>query len=378
MPVTSAIGLMSGTSMDGVDVALIETDGEAEIRFGPEGFEPYGDSERALLRAALAEASDLDDRTARPGVLARVEQMVTDRHAEAVEAFLTRHGIARSSIGLVGFHGQTVLHRPKRRLTMQIGDGQALAVRLGLPVVYDFRAADIAAGGEGAPIAPVYHRALVAAVQMTGPVALLNIGGVANVTFITATANDPIACDTGPGNALIDDLMLARTGRPIDRDGAAASAGRCDEAALAVLLDHPYFDLPPPKSLDRNAFSCASVAHLSTADAAATLTAFTAASVARLLPQLPQQPRLLVVCGGGARNPALMGELARRMPCTVTTATDCGWSADAMEAQAFAYLAVRAAAGLPLTFPTTTGVTRALTGGVIARAAAPEAANQAR
>jgi anhydro-N-acetylmuramic acid kinase len=366
LPVTSAIGLMSGTSMDGVDVALIQTDGETEIRFGPEGFEPYGDLDRELLRAALAEASRLGDRAARPGVLAEAEWMVTDRHAAAVEAFLARHGIARDRIGLVGFHGQTVLHRPQRHLTVQIGDGPALAARLGLPVVYDFRAADIAAGGEGAPIAPVYHRALVEMAGMAGPVALLNIGGVANVTFI-AGANDPIACDTGPGNALIDDLMLARTGRPIDRDGAAASAGRCDETALAALLDHPYFDLPPPKSLDRNAFSSASVTHLSTEAAAATLTAFTAASVAGLVPLLPQQPRLLIVCGGGARNPALMGELARRMPCAVTTATACGWSADAMEAQAFAYLAVRASLGLPLTFPTTTGVTRALTGGVIAR-----------
>ena len=368
MPVIRAIGLMSGTSMDGIDVALIETDGKAEIRFGPEGFEAYDDDDRALLRAALSDASNLDDRAARPGVLARAEQMVTERHAAAVEVFLSRHGLARESIGLVGFHGQTVLHRPKRRLTVQIGDGRALARRLGLPVVYDFRAADIAAGGEGAPIAPVYHRALVEVTRMARPVALLNIGGVANVTFIDAGADNPIACDTGPGNALIDDLMLARVGRPIDRDGVAASAGRCDRAALAALLDHPYFDLPPPKSLDRNAFSLANVAHLSTADAAATLTAFTAASVARLMPHLPQPPRLLIVCGGGARNPALMRELARLMPCAVTTATACGWSADAMEAQAFAYLGVRAAAGLPLTFPTTTGVGLALTGGVIVHA----------
>lgn len=366
MPVTKAIGLMSGTSMDGVDVALIETDGIAEIRFGPEGFEPYGDADRALLRAALVEASTLEDRTARPAILASAEQMVTGRHAAAVEAFLARNAIARESIGLVGFHGQTVLHRPKDHLTVQIGDGQALADLLGLTLVYDFRSADVVAGGQGAPIATVYHRALVEAAGMVGPVALLNIGGVANVTFIAAAA-DPIACDTGPGNALLDDLMLSHTGQPIDHDGTAASAGHCDPAALAALLDHPYFDLPPPKSLDRNAFSRTQVEHLATADAAATLTAFTAASVARLLPLLPQTPRLVVVCGGGARNPVLMRELGRRLPCAVTTATACGWSADAMEAQAFAYLAVRSAAGLPLTFPTTTGVAQAISGGVIAR-----------
>jgi anhydro-N-acetylmuramic acid kinase len=357
---------MSGTSMDGVDVALIETDGSTAVRFGPEGFEPYDDRDRALLREALAIARSLDDRSARPAALAAAERMVTDRHAAAVERFLDRHADARARVGLVGFHGQTVLHRPERHLSIQIGDGEALAHRLGLPVVYDFRAADLAAGGEGAPIAPVYHRALVAAAGIAGSVAFLNIGGVANVTFIGETGSDPIACDTGPGNALLDDLMLARTGRPIDRDGVAAAAGRCDPDALDQLLDHPYFELPPPKSLDRNAFSLAPVAHLSTTDAAATLTCFTAASVARLLSQLPAEPRQLIVCGGGARNPTLMAELGRRMPCEVTTATACGWSADAMEAQAFAYLAVRSAAGLPLTFPTTTGVRQATTGGVIA------------
>ncbi|MEK4034628.1 anhydro-N-acetylmuramic acid kinase [Methylocystis sp. IM3] len=368
MPTYRAIGLMSGTSMDGVDVALVETDGETSVSLGPTGHFPYNDADRALLRNALAEAATLEDRDARPGVLAFAERMVTDRHAEAVEAFLRDNAIEAGSIDVVGFHGQTVLHKPRQRLTVQIGDGQGLANRLGVDVAYDFRAADIAAGGEGAPIVPVFHRALVMAGGMKGEVALLNIGGVANVTYI-ADGEAPIACDTGPGNALIDDLMLQRTGAPIDRDGHMAARGRVNEAALLRLLAHPFFDQPPPKSLDRNAFSLDPVSRLPTEDAAATLTAFTAASVLRLFPHLPTQPQLLIVCGGGARNPILVRELVMRLPCKVTTADAVGWSADSMEAQAFAYLAARVLEGLPITFPTTTGAPEPMAGGRLARAA---------
>ncbi|MCB1541081.1 MAG: anhydro-N-acetylmuramic acid kinase [Rhodoblastus sp.] len=365
MTLYRAIGLMSGTSMDGVDIALVETDGENVVRFGATGSRPYSDEDRTLLRAALDEAVGLEARGATIGAVAAAEQMVTDRHAEAVETFLADNGLKAADIDLVGFHGQTVLHRPKQRLTIQIGDGAALARRLGIAVVYDFRAADVAAGGEGAPIVPVFHRALVQLSGMPGPLALLNIGGVANVTYVD-NGIDPIACDTGPGNALLDDLMLARTGQPIDRDGHTAARGRVDEQALARLLDDPFFDLPPPKSLDRNNFSRAAVEQLSLEDAAATLTAFTAASVGRLLPLLPQPPKNLVVCGGGARNPILVRELVQRLPCKVTTADVCGWSADFMEAQAFAYLAVRARRGLPYTYPTTTGAPQPMTGGVLA------------
>ena len=201
---------------------------------------------------------------------------------------------------------------------------------------------------------------------MPGPLALLNIGGVANVTYVDDGC-DPVACDTGPGNALLDDLMLARAGQPMDRHGHTAARGKVDEVALAALLDDPYFDLPPPKSLDRNAFSAKAVGHLALEDAAATLTAFTAASVNRLFDRLPKPPRSLIVCGGGARNPILVRELVNRLPCKVTTADVCGWSADSMEAQAFAYLAARAARGLPFTFPTTTGAPGPMTGGIIAK-----------
>lgn len=369
MTLYRAIGLMSGTSMDGVDVALVETDGDAVVTFGATGFQPYSDKDRALLRAALDEAAGLDARGTAVGAVAAAEEMVTARHAEAVERFLVDKGLAASDIDLVGFHGQTVLHRPKQRLTIQIGDGAALARRLGVATVYDFRAADVAAGGQGAPIVPVFHRALVQLGgkegNFPGPLALLNVGGVGNVTYVD-DGFDPIACDTGPGNALLDDLMLARVGQPMDRHGHTAARGKVDEAALARLLDDPFFDLKPPKSLDRNNFARLAVEHLALEDAAATLTAFTAASVGRLMPLLPQPPRTLIVCGGGARNPILVRELVQRLPCKVTTADVCGWSADSMEAQAFAYLAVRSKRGLPYTYPTTTGVAAPMTGGVLA------------
>jgi anhydro-N-acetylmuramic acid kinase len=321
----------------------------------------------------MAVAANLADRAARPKLLAEVEELVTDIHAEAVEAFLAANGMPASAVGVVGFHGQTVLHRPDRGLTVQLGNGGALAGRLGIPVVFDFRAADVAAGGQGAPVVPVFHRALVRLLKRAHPVAVLNVGGVANVTFIDGHA-DLIAFDTGPGNALIDDFVRLRTGQPQDDGGRAAAAGNVDESAVARVLAHPFFAKPPPKSLDRNAFRHwvaeeGRLASKSTQDGAATITAITAAAVARAIPVLPRTPAGWIVAGGGTRNPTLMRMLAERLaPAPVETASAVGWAADALEAQAFAYLAVRALKGMPLTFPTTTGVPRPLTGGVLARA----------
>ncbi|MDQ0512241.1 anhydro-N-acetylmuramic acid kinase [Ancylobacter amanitiformis] len=371
-----AIGLMSGTSLDGVDVALIETDGETVAVFGPGRTYPYDAADRALLARALEDARGLADRLARPGVLGQAEQRLTVRHEEALAAFFHAFPQHRD-VSVVGFHGQTVLHRPEMRLTVQIGDGPALARGLraltgppGPALVHDLRAADVAAGGQGAPLVPVYHQALVRSLPQAGPVLVLNLGGVANITYLDGDA-DPIACDTGPANALIDDFMTARTGAPIDRDGAAAAAGRVDEAAIARLLDHPFFALRPPKSLDRNAFRDWVAARggldgLSTEDGAATLTALTAATVGAVLAHLPRRPALAIAAGGGAHNPTLLAMLAARTGIRVLTAEDVGWSSDALEAQAFAFLAVRALRGLPISFPTTTGIARALTGGVIA------------
>jgi len=366
--VVRAIGLMSGTSLDGVDVALIETDGERIDRFGPTGYRPYADDEQTLLRQALAQGVALTDRAARPGVLAEADDFVTRVHAETVEAFLDTEHIDKSDVAIIGFHGQTVLHRPGQRLTVQIGDGKALARRLGILVAYDFRAADVAAGGQGAPLVPVFHQALARDLDRAHPIAVLNVGGVANVTFVDG--GDPIACDTGPGNALIDDFMRARTGAPLDRDGDQASKGRVDEAFVERVLADGFFGLPYPKSLDRNAFAFANIGlpDFSVADGAATLSALTAAAVARIVPHLPAPPRAWIVAGGGARNPTLMRMLAERLkPATVETADAVGWSSQSIEAQAFAYLAVRCMRALPLTFPATTGVARPLPGGIIAK-----------
>ena len=358
-----ALGLMSGTSMDGIDLALVETDGRDQLRFGPTGFAPYGDADRALLRGALAAAVSLTDRDDRPGVLAEAEERVTALHAAAVRGFVGAHPEAARGLEVIGFHGQTVLHRPERRLTVQIGDGAALARACGVDVVSDFRAADVAAGGQGAPLVPVFHRALAGAGGLSLPAAVLNLGGVGNITYLPERG-DPLAFDTGPGNALIDDLMSERTGQACDRDGEAASAGTVDSAVVEGLMAHLYFSRPPPKSLDRDAWSRAATALLSTADAAATLTEFTVASVADALRHLPGTPSVVVVCGGGARNPALMERLRRRLPCPVREASALGWDGDAVEAQAFAHLAVRSRLGLPITFPTTTGAPAPLTGGL--------------
>jgi anhydro-N-acetylmuramic acid kinase len=359
---------MSGTSFDGVDAAVIETDGKTIAGFGPTLYRPYAENERSLLRRALAEAAGLTDRLSRPGVLGAAEELTTRSHAETVESLLTANRFAPDDIGVVGFHGQTVVHRPDIRLTVQVGDGGGLAKRLGIRVVHDFRAADVAAGGQGAPLVPVFHRAIVGTIQRPHPVAVLNIGGVANVTFVDG-GPDPIACDTGPGNALIDDFMRARTGAPYDDNGDVAAGGTPDGQFIARVLAHPFFGLGPPKSLDRNAFAFTNIGlpEFSVEDGAATLSALTVAAVVRIVPLLPEAPRAWIVAGGGARNRTLMTMLAMALsPATVETADDVGWSADALEAQAFAFLAVRCLRGLPITFPTTTGAPRPLAGGVVA------------
>ena len=362
-----AIGLMSGTSLDGVDIALIETDGERVAAFGPTGYRPYTGHERGLLREALAEAVNLTQRDARPGVIGEAERAVTMAHAEAVAAFLARNHIAREDIEIVGFHGQTILHRPAQRLTVQIGDADALAKAIRVPVMHDFRAADVAAGGQGAPFVPVYHRALAQSQSREGAVCVVNIGGVSNITYIDG-AETLIACDTGPGNALLDDFMLRVTGQSFDGEGRLAAQGRPDADWIAHALQHPFFAQSPPKSLDRNDFASLSLPDMAPADGAATLTAFTAAAIARIVPLLPKRPESWIVAGGGARNPTMLGMLRERVaPASVESAEALGWSADAIEAQAFAYLAARGLQGLPLSYPSTTGVPIPMTGGVIAK-----------
>jgi anhydro-N-acetylmuramic acid kinase len=363
----TAIGLMSGTSLDGVDVALIETDGKRVKAFGPSGYRPYTETERGLLRQALSEAVNLPQRDARPGILREAERAVTIAHAEAVAAFTAQNHISREDVDIVGFHGQTVLHRPARKMTVQIGDAVALAKAIHIPVMHDFRAADVAAGGQGAPFVPVYHRALAQSLEREWPIVVVNIGGVSNITYIDG-ADTLIACDTGPGNALLDDFMFRKMGQPFDCEGRTAAQGAVDVAWVARALQHPFFALAPPKSLDRNDFASLTLREMPAADGAATLTAFTAAAIAEIVPLLPKAPRSWIGAGGGARNLTMLRMLRERLaPATVEAADALGWSADAIEAQAFGFLAARGLKGLPLSYPTTTGVPIPMTGGVIAR-----------
>src|SRR6201985_1338111 len=286
----TTIGLMSGTSLDGVDVALIETDGKQIRSFGPSGYRPYTDHERGLLQQALTEAVHLPQRDARPGILAEAERAVTIAHAEAVATFTAQNRITAEDIDIVGFHGQTVLHRPDKRMTVQIGDAAALAKAIHIPVMHDFRAADVAAGGQGAPFVPVYHRALAQSLNREGPIVVVNIGGVSNITYIDGS-DVLIACDTGPGNALLDDFMFRTVKQRFDCEGRFAALGRADEAWVTEALKLPFFALPPPKSLDRNDFASLQLGPMEPADGAATLTAFTAAAIARIAPLLPKDPK---------------------------------------------------------------------------------------
>jgi anhydro-N-acetylmuramic acid kinase len=362
----TALGLMSGTSLDGVDVAMIETDGKRVKAFGPSGYRPYTDVERRLLLQALTEAVHLQAREARPGILQEAERVVTMAHAEAIASFKTQNRIASEDIDIVGFHGQTVLHRPAEKMTVQIGDAAALARAIHIPVMHDFRAADVAAGGQGAPLVPVYHRALAQSLEREGPIVVLNIGGVSNVTYIDG--DSLIACDTGPGNALLDDFMNRTTGQRFDCDGRMAAQGTVDTAWIAEALSDPFFALPPPKSLDRNDFAKRILRNVHPADGAATLTAFTAAAIAKIVPLLPKRPKSWVVAGGGARNLTMMRMLRERLsPAKVEAADALGWSTDSIEAQAFGFLAARGLKGLPLSYPATTGVPIPMTGGLVAR-----------
>ncbi len=359
--VVRSLGLISGTSMDGIDVAVIDTDGERVAAFGPTATFAYAPNLRTRLLAMAASpgvASAADEHNA--------EAELTDAHAAIVNVFAKANNMDLSDIAVIGFHGQTILHRPADRLTRQFGDGARLAGALAVDVVNDFRAADVAAGGQGAPLASLYHRALAAGLQH--PIAVLNVGGVSNVTYIDG--DEALAFDTGPGNALLDDWIARHTGATHDEGGKHAAAGKVDAGVLAKLLNEPYFEQHPPKSLDRNDFDPAPVDSLTLTDGAATLVEFTAQSVARALPHLPAPPLRWLVCGGGRHNPVIMSRLTEvlAVPCDPVEAV--GWNGDALEAQAFAFLAVRSLRGLPLSLPSTTGVPQPMRGGVLHKAPA--------
>ena len=343
--------------MDGIDVALIESDGQARLDTGPAATFPYPPSVAERLRAVVASLSEAQ------APQLELERLVTDAHVAAVEAFLDRYSVARERVALVGLHGQTILHRPRAGLTRQLCDGARAAAALKIDVVSDFRSADVAAGGEGAPLAPVYHAAMAAGLKR--PLMILNWGGVGNVTYLGADG-EIIAFDTGPANALIDDFLTARRGLAYDENGALGESGRVDLETLAALMSDPYFDRPAPKSLDRNHFRAAAacVKRLTDADGAATLSAFTVESTAAALNHVPQAPARWLVGGGGRRNRNLMRRLGQRLKVEVEPVEAIGFDGDSIEAQCFAYLALRSRRGLPISFPATTGAPKPMTGGV--------------
>jgi len=350
------IGLMSGTSLDGIDVALLETDGQGHVvSLGGEAF-PYDKIFREQLRACLGKK----DGRADPHV-GWAEQELTKRHACAVTAFLEHSGNRADSIDLIGFHGQTIWHNPKDKETVQIGDGRLLAEMVGIDVVNDFRTADVQAGGHGAPLVPLYHQVLVQ--EMAKPVAIVNIGGVSNVTWIGE--NDILSFDTGPGNALLDDWINTKTGQNFDKNGALAATGNVDRSHMELFMHHPFFLKKPPKSLDRDVFMNFVPKSLSDADGAATLTMMTACSIVEGLRAAPAPAATVYITGGGRHNLTMMRWIAEQSGADVHSVDELGWKGDLLEAEAFAYLAVRSILGLPLSLPSTTAVPAPTTGGVL-------------
>ena len=350
----NVIGLMSGTSIDGIDAAFLKTDGLFHVEAGEAITVPYAVDFRKTLSEHVS--SGMQSKT--------VEEQITVKHAEVISQLLKKTNTPVDEIDLIGFHGHTIYHKPAQRKTLQIGDGELLAKLTGVDVVCDFRSNDVKHGGQGAPLVPLYHQAL--GVRLEKPLAILNLGGIANITWL-GHKDELLAFDTGPGNALLDDFMNFRLGEKQDTGGKMALSGNVDQSILATLLEHPYFSQNSPKSLDRNEFNLTPVLKLSQADGAATLCAFTAEAVAKSVVLLPEPPKLWLVTGGGRYNLALMRELTSRLGTEVKPVEDVGWDGDAIEAQAFGYLALRSVKGLPLSLPSTTGVPSPTSGGVLHR-----------
>lgn len=366
-----AVGLMTGTVLDGfIDVALLKSDGEVIHEFGPYSLEPYDDGVVELLKKTLSAALEWQFDGPEPAIFAEAEQVITEQQAKAVKAVLERGGIASSQISVVGFHGQSVLHRAAQNgvpgCTRQLGDGQLMADLLGIPVAWDFRSADVLAGGQGAPLAPVYHRALLQLAntekKLATQAAVLNLGGVANISWCDG-ADELVAFDTGPANAPVNDWVGRFTSEKMDVDGLYAARGEVDEVKLKELLNHPYLNTSAPKSLDRFDFSSAMAEGKNLEDGAALLTAFSAAAVGKALDLLPIRPELLILCGGGRHNPTLVKAIEHYANVVTINADEIGWRGDAIEAECFAFLAERVIRNLPLSFPTTTGVPTPTAGG---------------
>ena len=365
-----AIGLMTGTVLDGfIDIALIKTDGEQIEAFGPWELAPYPSEIGPLMRKTFEAALKWQFEGAEPEIFQEAETAITRAQSLAVNGFVEKQGLKTADISAIGFHGQTVLHRAPnngaRGFTRQLGNGDLMAEITGIDVVYDFRSADMEAGGQGAPLSAIYHKAMLDRIGAGSDTAVLNLGGVANITWCDGT--NMIAFDTGPANAPVNDWVRSHTGADMDIDGKIAANGTVDEARLAKMLENSYFDLGYPKSLDRFSFAASMADGLGLEDGAATLTAFTASAVVKALERLPKRPKRLVVCGGGRKNPHMMRELAKRSAAEILLAEDVGLRGDAVEAECFAFLAMRSKRNLPISFPLTTGVKMPQTGGKLAR-----------
>lgn len=372
MAIKTAIGLMSGTSMDGIDAALVKTDGKDIVERGSMGFYPYAVKMQNILKQALEDAKALKKRDERIGCLEEAENLITKLHIDAVKFFLKENNLDATKVDVLGFHGQTVLHRPDQELTVQLGNGEKLAAETGIDTVYDMRAKDMQHGGQGAPLVPIYHKALTSSLPDTfkqkSPVVFVNIGGISNITYI---GEELIAFDTGPGNALIDQWVQSQAGIPYDQGGMIAAEGIINDALATQYLESKYFEKSLPKSLDRNDFLPPIAGEISLEEGARTLAYISAAAIFKSVDHLPKAPKLWIVCGGGRHNPHIMSDmktLATKTKSQVILAEEAGFDGDAMEAEAWGYLAVRSLKELPLTFPTTTGCKEPVTGGVFASA----------
>lgn len=350
-----ALGAMSGTSVDGVDIAIIETDGITTKSLHPSITFSYPHAFQEKIKALFHKGSADRATDIKEFKVKKMAKEIANAHTEAINAYLNKYEIDKSTIDVVGIHGQTIGHDPDNGYTCQICDGQEVANQTDIPVINDFRIDDVNAGGQGAPLVPIYHRAMLRSLNQPFPIAVVNIGGVANITWIGENEHDLLGFDTGPGNAPIDDWMLLKVGRSFDMDGKFAAKGAINETILHQMLDHPYFNQTPPKSLDRQDFTFHPVQDLSTEDGAATLTALTAQTIAQSIQHLPAAPKKWIITGGGRHNKTLMKMLAEKINAPVETTEDINLDGDGIEAQAFAFFAVRKLLNLPITFPGTTG-----------------------
>ncbi len=363
------LGFMTGTSLDGVDMAVLDSDGEAQLSFGPWAEKPMPKAARSVLEDTIKAALAWPRGAEEPAIFAEARRVIVDTHLEAMDLFLRDNGLKLADFDALGAHGQTVLHeRPKAGVpgrTVQLFDGQRFADETGVTVVCDFRQADIAAGGEAAPLAPVYHRALVQSAGLALPVVVVNLGGVANITVIEADGG-LTALDTGPANGLMDQWMRQHGHGDFDHEGRIAASGQADAGIVTAYMGHPYFSASAPKSLDRYDFTLSPVQELAFNDGMATLSAFTLQSLLAGVRLTGARPKTVVLAGGGRHNAHLVNQIkAALAPTRVVLAEDLGWRGGAVEAEAFAYMAIRALRGLPISFPGTTGVKAPLTGGQV-------------